>query len=449
MSMRAEQVLKPFEDNKAYMENRIREGIEANRKGLATLRFVDAQGEEITGVHAEIEQKSHDFRFGANCFMLEELETEEKNREYKKRFAELLNLATLPFYWCDLEPEQGKLRFTKDSPRIYRRPVPDLCLEFCRENGIEPKLHCLNYDQWTPLWVPEDTLSVKKYLDKRFAEIAERYRDSISKMEVINETLCPETEDTTRGRSTRFFREPDIVEWSFAHARNYLPANELIINEATPYVWGEAFHYNRGAYYTQIERALHKGATIDAIGMQFHMFFPAEREAEITRAYYDPYNLYAVMDQYGDFRKPLQITEVTIPAYSWNPEDEALQAEIIKNLYSIWFSHPNMEAIVYWNLVDGYAAFAPQGDMNSGENYYHAGLLRFDLSPKPSYQMLKKLIHETWHTSLSLNSGERSFIDMKGFYGNYEVRATVDGKTFAQEIHLEKGAKNQFEIVIP
>ena len=63
--------------------------------------------------------------------MIDELETDDKNAEYKKRFKELFNLATIPFYWCDLEPEEGKLRFAKDSPKIYRRPAPDLCLEFC------------------------------------------------------------------------------------------------------------------------------------------------------------------------------------------------------------------------------------------------------------------------------------------------------------------------------
>ncbi|MBQ7377508.1 MAG: hypothetical protein IJW71_04210 [Clostridia bacterium] len=31
---------------------------------------------------------------------------------------------------------------------------------------------------------------------------------------------------------------------------------------------------------------------------------------------------------------------------------------------------PIKEERGYWNLVDGYAAFAPQGDMTAGENNY-------------------------------------------------------------------------------
>lgn len=447
MSDRAKTILKPFEENRAYMEDRVNAGIEANRKGLAQLNFVDAEGNPVTDVHVEVKQKTHDFKFGANCFMIDEMETEEKNAEYKRLFADLFNLATIPFYWCDLEPEQGKPRFEKDSPKIYRRPAPDLCVEFCHENGIEPKLHCLNYDQWTPLWVPDKVKEVKRYLDKRFSEIGARYANVIPSMEVINETLCPQLGKESYRQGTQFFKEPDIVEWSFEHCRKYLPANKLIINEATEFVWGkEHFHWNRSAYFQQIERALAKGASIDSIGMQYHMFYRAEDEAAVTPQFYNPRKLYEVMDQYAAFGKPIQVTEITIPAYSKAAEDEELQAEIIKNLYSIWFSHPNMEAAIYWNLVDGYAAFAPQGDMTFGENYYHGALVRFDMSPKPAYYALKKLIHETWKTNLSLDSGAGNAVNMKGFYGNYEVEVTANGKTFTTEFHLEKGIENKVTI---
>lgn len=444
---RAKNILKPFEENRAYMEDRVNAGIEAYRKGLAELEFVDSEGNPVKNVHVEVKQKTHDFKFGANCFMIDEMESEEKNAEYKKLFADVFNLATIPFYWSDLEPEKGNPRFEKDSKKVYRRPAPDLCVEFCKENGIEPKLHCLNYDQWTPLWVPDKVQEVKRYLDKRFSEIGERYANVIPSMEVINETLCPHLGKLPERQGTEFFKEPDIVEWSFEHARKYLPANELIINEATRFVWGDDhFKWNRSAYYQQIQRALAKGATIDTIGMQYHMFYRAEQEEEMTPQYYNPRNLYAVMDQYSDFGKPLQVTEITIPAYSKAEEDEALQAEIIKNLYSIWFSHPNMEAAIYWNLVDGYAAFAPQGDMSYGENYYHGALVRFDMTPKPAYYELKKLIHETWNTKLSLDSGEANKVTMKGFYGEYDLEVTVDGKTIPKTFHLEKGLTNKVVI---
>lgn len=110
------------------------------------------------------------------CKVWDELESEEKKSKYRNLFKELFNLATIPFYWSDLEPEQGKPRFEKGSPKIYRRPATDLCVEYCLENDVEPKCHCLNYDNFTLQWVRDaDVKTHKKYLEKRFRELAERY----------------------------------------------------------------------------------------------------------------------------------------------------------------------------------------------------------------------------------------------------------------------------------
>lgn len=446
MENRAELALKYFRENETWMNDRIESGIEANRKDWAKLRFVDSNGEPVTNVQLKMEQKTHDFRFGCNLFMLDELETEEKNQKFKEMYPKLFNLATLPFYWANLEPEPGKLRFAKDSPKNYRRPAPDLCLEYCKEYGIEPKLHCLVYDQWSPTWLPEDAQKIKVLLDKRIAQIAERYADQIPSMEVINETQCNYKSGLSDRKSTPFFLEPDIIEWSFAHARHYLPRNRLIINEATPHVWGNRFKYDRSAYYLQLERALMKGATIDSIGMQYHQFHTLENEANEAKFLCNPVQLFQVLDTYAKLNLPIQITEVTASAFSWEPEDEYVQAEMLRYLYRIWFSHPNMEAIVYWNMIDGYAAYATPGDMTNGENKYHGGLLRFDMSPKPAWFVLDELINKTWHTSIDLDCGAQA--DVKGFYGEYELTATAGGKTVTKRIHLKKGLANQFTIQI-
>ena len=448
-SRTALEFLREFE---AETEDRIQSGIEQNRKGYLRLDVKDETGKPLRGVKVRIDQKTHDFRFGANLFMLDELETPEKNETYKRVFAETFNLATLPFYWSDLEPEKGHPRFGTESPRIYRRPTPDLCLAFCEEHCIEPKLHCLNYPQWTPLWVPEDVGEEKRLLDKRIREIAERYRDRIPSMEVTNETLHstafpkPKVKRNPTSRTASIYRAPDLVEWSFAAARRYLPANRLVINEATRHVWQNEFQFNRSAYYMQIQRALEKGAGIDSIGFQYHMFYPPEREADEVRSLLDPRQLFAVMDQYADFGLPLQITEVTVPAFSDSAADEELQAKIAETLYRIWFSHPNMEAVIYWNVVDGYAAWAKPGDFSGGENAYRGGLLHFDMTPKPVFNALSGLIRETWHTAEEVTVDESAAL--KGFYGEYEVTAEKDGKTVATRVHLKKGAKNRFTIVL-
>ena len=441
MENNSRELLKYFDANHAFMDEQVRIGIETNRKGNATLSFEDEQGKPMKDVHVEIRQEKHDFKFGANIFMLDELETKEKNDLYKKSFAELFNQATLPFFWSDLEPVQGQPRYAKDSPRLYRRPSTDLCVEFCEEHGIDPKMHCLNYGMWTPLWVPQDVQGTKRCLEKHMAELGERYADRIPAIEVTNETLHVENWDQTSGLNTMFFREPDYVEWSFEHARKYFPCNELIINEA-PLMWADGFKYNRRAYYMLIERALSKGAPIDTIGMQF------QAGGNPGANLFDPVRIYQVLDQYAKLGKAIQISEVTIPMRTHDSEGAELQAELIENLYKLWFSHPAMSAILYWNVADGSAHGAKPGDMDVAENRYRGGLLNFDLSPKPAYKTLKKLIHETWKTSLSLDSGSENKVDMRGFHGIYSVKAISGEKTSETKIHLVKGAANRFKITL-
>ena len=433
-------VLEKFEANRQELERSVQAGIEQYRKGGAVVKAVDSEGKPIAGAKVTVRQKNHAFRYGANLFMLDELETPEKNEKYKDAFKRIFNMATLPFYWSDLEPEEGKPRYAKDSPKIYRRPAPDLCMEYCKQNGIEPREHALAYDLFFPEWLYDaDIFKIKKKYEQRCAEISARYGSDIRTIEVTNETWW------AQGK-TAIYNDPDFVEYSFKTARKYFGANELSINEY-PGVWEDNARTD-DRYYMQIENALMKGAEIDAIGMQYHMFHSAEEEYEKTRRYYDPKHLRAIMDLYGRFNKPIQITEITVPAYSNKPEDEQLQAEIIRWLYSIWFSHPNVEQIIYWNLVDGYAAYAPQGDMTSGENRFYGGLMRFDLTPKPAYDMIDNLFNKEWRTNLDIEANADGETSFRGFYGDYELSVQSGNKTVTKTVTLSKDGKNEFTVTL-
>lgn len=444
-------VLELFEQQKAFMDEKVNSGIEQYRKGDAVITVTDKNGNIIPGAKVKAVQKTHEFKFGANIFMLDELETNEKNELYKKYFADLFNMATLPFYWDTLEPERGKPRYTKDSPKIYRRPAIDLCIEFCKEHGIEPREHALAFDGFFPEWLYNASVEeVKKALENRFKEISERYADKIPTIEVTNEMEWYEGK-------TKFYDEPDYVEWCFKTAEKYFPNNKLCINEYTSLAWGDRCRAT-DKYYSYIESNLLKGARIDAIGMQYHLMFSnREDEYKSTRTLLNPQKLYKHMDLYSNFGKPLQITEITVPSYSWEAEDEEIQAEIIEKLYSIWFSHPNVEQIIYWNLVDGYAHLwdpdpekikASQGNMAIGENYHHGGLLRFDMSPKPAYYKIKELTQKIWHSEAEISSDQNGEAHFRGFYGEYELEITVNGKAYTKNILLSSKAENLFSVVI-
>ena len=110
-------VLRYFEGSKDFYSNVVYPNIEKYRKGNMKITLVDSEGRKIDNCSIKVKQISHEFKFGANLFMLDEMETEEKNSLYKSSFKDIFNMATLPFYWCSIEPEKGKTRYNKDAKK--------------------------------------------------------------------------------------------------------------------------------------------------------------------------------------------------------------------------------------------------------------------------------------------------------------------------------------------
>lgn len=409
--------------------------IEKHRKGDCHICFTDGAGVPVSGKKVRVVQRTHDFKYGANMLLLDEFKTEEENQGYRDMFHQYFNLATVPFYWAELEPEQGKLRFAADSPKIYRRPAPDLCVDYCNEHGILPKLHCLFYDKFIPSWLPKrDEEAMKALYEKRFAQIAERYCGKMYEFEVSNELLDEwRWED---GMSSILTEKRDTPIWAYKLARKYFPNEKLVVNEGNrvPEVAEQDY---RSPYFMYLESLLLKGASFDKIGVQNHIFCGTRgpQETEIFRflQFFDPEKVVKGLGYLAEFGKPLEITEVTIPTFGEGEEAEELQADILRCLYRLWFSIPSMESVVYWNTVEGMAYVKPNGI--STENMVRGGLFHRDLTPKKSALALKDLFQKEWHTELELVTDKNGCIDFRGFYGDYAVQ--VDGTEYCIGLHKD------------
>ena len=414
------------------MSRRIEDGIRTNRMDGVTLRFTGADGRPVTNVTARIEQVRHDFLFGANIFMLGGFPTPGENRRFEATFTALLNYATVPFYWSDLEPEPGQPRFAKDSPPLYRRPPPDTVVEFCRAHDLAMKGHPLVWHQWYPKWRPDDPQAAMRRAEQRIAEINARYGAVIPRWEVVNEPC-------ERGKfADKWFNLPeDYLFRSLSAAAQFPAGDRMMLNEATTYSWLE-FSAERSPYYRLIRDMLDRGARVEELGMQLHIFSEPAWQLTLAGKRFAPADLFKVLDRYSDFGSPIHITEITIPALPDSPAGEQSQATVARNFYRLWFSHPRVEAISWWNLVDGTAA--------KGEDKWHAGLVRRDFSPKPVYEALDRLINHDWKTVLETNSAARSDVAFRGFHGTYTVTAQAGGQTVKQTFPLKKGNPNEWII---
>ena len=80
----AKAVLMPFEEQSDYVNERVKDGIEQNRKKNVIFALYDKDNNPVKDAKIRLVQKNHEFLYGANIFMLDELETAEKNEIYKK-----------------------------------------------------------------------------------------------------------------------------------------------------------------------------------------------------------------------------------------------------------------------------------------------------------------------------------------------------------------------------
>ncbi|WPJ95058.1 endo-1,4-beta-xylanase [Coraliomargarita algicola] len=428
---KAQSMLKHLLVDDPEIEHRIETGIEQHRKGWGEIKLVDKEGEPVEHASVSMRQMKHEFHFGCNAFLLDQLPEAEKNAQYRELFSDVFNLAVVPFYWADLEPEEGKMRFDKNSPFIYRRPPPDLVLDFCEEKGITPKAHPLLWHNFRPEWLGCEEMEMRRHIRRRFQAISERYAHRINIWDVCNEV------QTLTLNQKRAHMPENHLEYAFELAAKFFPNGIKTYNDDR--IW---YRYSRSysPVYLLVKSLIEQGYKVDALGLQLHMF---------TNVLYNAFrflnqkNLLDSFDLYGRLGVPLNISEISLISSKDLGDGDAFQEILTDKLYRLWFSHAAMNGIVWWNMVDNTAAYAPLGDETAGENVGRAGLVNYDMTPKPAYKVLKRLIQEEWQTNPSFEYTEGAANKFRGFYGDYEVTVkTAQGTS----IHKIKHSRNNLNV---
>ncbi len=390
------------------------ERIERHRKADCTIRVVDSRGRPLREQTVQVEMTRHAFLFGANIFPLFEFD-EAQHALYAQRFRELLNYATLGFYWGAYEPEQGR----KTGRDLQKRIA-----EWCRQYGIATKGHPLVWHEVYPRWATNDPDAVKPLLRNRVREIVREFRGLIDRWDVINEATVGQRFENGIGKWLARDGATSVVIETLQWARAANPKAFLLYND-----------YNLSPEFEKLAEALVKrNAPLDAIGIQSHMH---TGEWTLERAW-------EVCETYARFGKPLHFTEVTVLSgqHGWElprpwrstPDGEQRQAEYVERFYTLLFSHPAVEAITWWDFAD---ARAWQGAP--------AGLLRADLTPKPAYERLRKLLREQWWTpKQTLTTDAQGVARFRGFLGTYRVSIGEQAQTFelkrgGSEVRLRRG----------
>jgi GH35 family endo-1,4-beta-xylanase len=166
-----------------------------------------------------------------------------------------------------------------------------------------------------------------------------------------------------------------------------------------------------------IESCINAGAPVDVIGIQSHMH----------KGYLGNDTIRDICDRFARFGKPLNWTKASLISGEIRPgmnfhsnqapwpstrEGETRQAEEAREFHTTLFNLPAVRAITWWDFIDGQWLGAP------------SGLVRPDMSPKPVYKTLIRLIrHEWWFRKQAFVADASGCIRFSGPAGEYVVES--------------------------
>lgn len=394
-----------------------------HRKGKAVLKLVRPDGTPVSMKEVVIRQTRHKFLFGCAEFAVVPLANDKLQGEQKERiswafekFLDLFNFATLPFYWGRFEPVKGQPQ--TDSLKK--------AAQWLKDRGCVLKGHPLCWHTLTAPWLLEMTNA--EILDAQLARIRREVSDFaglIDMWDVINEVVIMPVFDKYDNGITRICKEMGripLVREVFKAAREANPRAILLIND---------FNISE-AYAILIEGLLEAGVTIDAIGIQSHMH----------QGYWGVEKTLEVLERFSRFNLPIHFTETTLvsghlmPPHiedlndykveEWpsTPEGEERQAQEAVLHYKTLFAWSNVEAITWWNFLDGGWLNAP------------AGFITKDGRVKPIYHELYKLIKGEWWTGEQrLVTDDDGLVTVEGYLGDYEISCM--GQTVPFTLHKD------------
>jgi len=262
----------------------------------------------------------------------------------------------------EIHPQEGVWNFER----------ADKIANFCRENGIKMRGHCLCWHSQFADWMFTDKKGkpVKKEvfyerLREHILTVVNRYKDVVYAWDVVNEAMA---DDGGRGfgfgrggqepspyRQSRHFQlcGDEFIAKAFEFAREADPNALLFYNDYSCVDNGK-----RERIYNMVKKMKDAGVPIDGIGMQGHynIYFPDEEQLE------------KAIVRFKELVKHINITELDLrmnnesggqlmfsrgeakpmPAYM-----STLQTDQYARLFKVFRKHADViDNVTFWNLGD-------------------------------------------------------------------------------------------------
>ncbi len=381
--------------------------IERLRKGDIAIEVVDSAGRPLPAARVSVEMTRHHFEFGTAAPFSLLMSEGENGPRFRETLFSIFNAVgpendlKWPFWAGD-----------RDTHGQHRERTL-AALRWLKEREIPVRGHVLVWASSKRL--PKEIVSLigtprQKEIPERvlahIRDIASATAGLVSEWDVLNEPY-------NNHELMDLFGKDIMVDW-FKTAREVLgPDVPLYFND-----WGNhdlALDPVHLKHFIDTARFIQsRGGPIDGLGLQCHI-------GGIPPA---PESLLATLDHYQkELGLPVKATE-----FDFMTDDPQLHADYSRDFLIAYFSHPIVAGVQFWGFWEG-AHWRPA-----------AALYDRDWTERPAGTAVRTLIRDTWWTRAAGDTGADGRYSARGFYGRYQVRATLGDRTVEAELRHVPGA---------
>ena len=373
------------------------ERIKKIRQSPLTIEVVDSTGRPVAGAAVEVKQTRHAFEFGSAIRAQALLDSA---TGADKRFSEavLANFNVVTF--------ENDLKW---GAWDQNREVPLAAARWCKEHAIALRGHNMVWPSWRHL--PPGLKDLQSRPNDLRAAVLHHVEDIGSALapyaqvwDVVNEPYDNHSLMDILGNG--------ILTDIYRQARVSAPEAKLFINDYGIVTGNGSDTAHQNNYEQNIQFLLDQHAPLEGIGLQGHF----------GQEFTSPERIYAILDRFAKFNLPLQMTEFTAQA-----DDLEMDARVLHDVMTIFFSHPAVNAFVFWGFYD------EQGFAHKATLYDAQGQLT------PVGRVYRDLVFHRWWTHENTITAQDGTAQVNGFHGRYEVSVSLGGAQVRKQTEISPG----------
>lgn len=415
--------------------------IEKNRKNDVDLTIVDQEGNPLENCFVSYSQINHDFFFGVTPV----------GDTYNEQVTQLLiqagiNFEDVTFTWKDVEPTRGEFIWTSidQHQKIDQQAQQDftllggMILWFLRDSNMPEAdlefpyyLDSLNFDE------------LNSAIYDHVYQISSRYSDQIEYYQLLHEP------NQQNALNLTWHEKLELYKTAIQAMHDGDPDGKVFYTSTDlPYEYGATKFGNANDLANVVisspeflQLLADEGIEVDVVGIETYHAGNVQVHGPLLGL--DMVTLSSLFDQYSEFQKPVFAGEFSAPSTMeegsgwWHQYwDEQTQAEYVKDFYTIAFSKPLVNGVMWSYGVSDRDSYVING-----------GLLDSDLNPKPAYFALKDLVN-AWTTSGSGHTDVNGSIEFRGFAGEYTINVTTPSGSSVQNVHVYENSTNIFTLTL-